>query len=223
LTSPKFKDLLEEVRKRFDFVIVDTPPLLAVTDPCAVAPRVDGVILTLRVGPRTRSSAIRATEMLDAIGANVFGIVVNGVGALSAEGAYTYDSNSYGSRYYRYGEEYYIAGDGKGPNYGFDDAPRTRRNGSKTLINGSGHTLGGTAVASLNGNYSGEGSPEHDDGDSREPLNDDIEASLDVDAIAPNDPLIERNEPDPPPPMTPTKLQDLLKKHQAKKPDENRG
>lgn len=217
LTSPKFKDLLEELRRKFDFVIVDTPPLLAVTDPCAVAPRVDGVILTLRVGPRTRSSAIRATEMLDAIGANLLGVVVNGVGQLSAEGVYTYDSNAYGSKYYRYGEEYYIAGDGKGPNYGFDDAPKKRSNGAKSGANGRSHTAA-TAVATLNGNDHSDGLPSGPD-EQLEP-NDDS-PSLDLDAVAPNDPLIERSEAEPPPPPapTPTKLQDLLKKHQLKKPD----
>jgi succinoglycan biosynthesis transport protein ExoP len=211
LTSPKFKDLLEELRKRFDFVIVDTPPLLAVTDPCAVAPRVDGVILTLRVGPRTRSSAIRATEMLEAIGANVFGVVVNGVGQLSAEGVYTYDANAYGSRYYRYGEEYYIAGDRGGPNYGFDDAPRSRR--AKTSVNGNGHA----AVATLGG----DGDPERGDDGLDDPAQGTEETALDMDAVAPPDPLIERSDAEPPP-LTPTKLQDLLKKHQAKKPPEEK-
>jgi len=221
LTSPKFKDLLDELRTRFDFVIVDTPPLLAVTDPCAVAPRVDGVILTLRVGPRTRSSAIRATEMLDAIGANVFGVVVNGVGQLSAEGAYTYDANSYGSRYYRYGEEYYIAGDRGGPNYGFDDAPRSKRS-PKATVNGNGHSSSAAAMLAAD-----HGDPDqHDDAPAHdsefhEPTNGAGDAPLDVDAVAPPDPLIERSD-DEPPPSTPTKLQDLLKKHQAKKPPDDK-
>ncbi len=37
LTSPRFQDLLDELRGQYDFVLVDTPPLLAVTDPCVVA------------------------------------------------------------------------------------------------------------------------------------------------------------------------------------------
>src|SRR5262249_3549316 len=45
LTSPRFKHLLDEMREQYDFVLVDTPPLLAVTDPCVVAPRVDGLFL----------------------------------------------------------------------------------------------------------------------------------------------------------------------------------
>src|SRR5262249_28722871 len=49
LTLPRFAELLGELRGRYDFVIVDTPPLLAVSDPSVVAPRVDGVLLTIRV------------------------------------------------------------------------------------------------------------------------------------------------------------------------------
>ena len=49
LTSPKFSDVLKQLRERFDFVIVDTPPVLAVSDPSAVAARVDGVILVFRM------------------------------------------------------------------------------------------------------------------------------------------------------------------------------
>ena len=42
LTSPQFKETLTQLRGHYDFVLVDTPPLLAVTDPCVVAGQVDG-------------------------------------------------------------------------------------------------------------------------------------------------------------------------------------
>ena len=47
-SSPQVKLLIAEMREEFDFVVIDTPPLLAVTDPCPIAARVDGVILCLR-------------------------------------------------------------------------------------------------------------------------------------------------------------------------------
>ena len=59
--------------------VVDTPPLLAVTDPCVVAPRVDGVLLTMRLSKKGRPNAERAREVLGALGVNVVGVVVNGV------------------------------------------------------------------------------------------------------------------------------------------------
>ena len=64
LSSEEFANVLELLRDQFDFVIVDTPPVLAVSDPCAVAARVDGVILTFRIHKRkaTRHSCTRRTH-----------------------------------------------------------------------------------------------------------------------------------------------------------------
>ncbi len=79
LSTPQFKNLLDIARERFDFVLVDTPPLLAVTDPCAVAARVDGVLLTLRIRKGVQAVATRAMEMLQAVNGNVLGTIVNGI------------------------------------------------------------------------------------------------------------------------------------------------
>jgi len=108
------KDLIEELREEFDFVIIDTPPLLAVTDAGPIAARVDGVILTLRIKKNVRVSAERAAEMLQNIGANCIGLVVNGVGAQSGYGSqYTYGAYRAGYSYNGYGYGY-----GYGQGYG---------------------------------------------------------------------------------------------------------
>ena len=99
-SSPQVKDLIEELREEFDFVVIDTPPLLAVTDAGPIAARVDGVILTLRIKKNVRVSAERAAEMLQNIGANCIGLVVNGVGAQSGYGSqYTYGAYRAGYSY----------------------------------------------------------------------------------------------------------------------------
>src|SRR6202011_4646557 len=49
LTRPRFNEFLDPIRVQYDFVLIATPPLLAVTDPSVVAPRVDGVLLVIRV------------------------------------------------------------------------------------------------------------------------------------------------------------------------------
>src|SRR5436190_3004001 len=49
LVSTRFKELLDSVRDQYDYVFVDTPPLLAVTDPCVVAGKVDGLFLAIRL------------------------------------------------------------------------------------------------------------------------------------------------------------------------------
>jgi capsular exopolysaccharide synthesis family protein len=99
LTLPRFADLLEELRETYDYVLIDTPPLLAVSDPCAVAPRVDGVVLTIRVSKNGRPAAERACDVLTGLKVHVYGVVVNGVGK---EGAMA----GYGSVNYQYAYEY---------------------------------------------------------------------------------------------------------------------
>lgn len=78
LSTPEFKKLIEEAREKYDLVLIDTPPVIPVTDPCVVAARVDGVILTLRIRRGVQEAAMRAMESLRDIDANVMGVVVNG-------------------------------------------------------------------------------------------------------------------------------------------------
>ncbi|MFL5338838.1 MAG: polysaccharide biosynthesis tyrosine autokinase [Gemmataceae bacterium] len=101
LTSPRFQEVLNEIRDKYDFVLIDTPPLLVVSDPAVVSPRVDGVILTIRVTKNCRPSALRARELLVTLGANILGVVVNGFDNAKSMG-YGYDY-SYG---YKYGYKY---------------------------------------------------------------------------------------------------------------------
>lgn len=114
LTSPGYVDALNKLRAAYEFVIVDTPPMLAVSDPAVVAPRADGVILVLRMSKKARPAAVRARELLAAVGANVIGVAVNGIGGKSNEyGAYggygSYGGYGYGYSYnyqYRYQYQY---------------------------------------------------------------------------------------------------------------------
>jgi succinoglycan biosynthesis transport protein ExoP len=78
LTTPKFQEMLDELRANYDFVILDTPPVLAVSDPAAVAPRADGVILVFRMTKDARPAAERAMDDLTAVGGKLLGVVVNG-------------------------------------------------------------------------------------------------------------------------------------------------
>jgi capsular exopolysaccharide synthesis family protein len=91
LTSPQFEELLEVLREQYDFVMIDTPPVLAVTDPGIVSARVDGVIMALRIRKNGRPGTLRARKILQDLDANILGIVVNGIDHRS--GAYGYYSN----------------------------------------------------------------------------------------------------------------------------------
>jgi succinoglycan biosynthesis transport protein ExoP len=108
LTSPRFKELLDELREQFDYVIVDTPPLLVVTDPCVVAPRVDGVLMTMRVTKNGRPIAERARDVLNSLGAKALGIIVNGV-SMQGPNSYGYGGGygyGYGYGQYDYAQAY---------------------------------------------------------------------------------------------------------------------
>jgi succinoglycan biosynthesis transport protein ExoP len=78
LSTPEFGKLIDEVRESFDIVLIDTPPILPVTDPCVVAARVDGVVVTLRIRRGVQEAAKRAMEMLRDVDAKVVGVVANG-------------------------------------------------------------------------------------------------------------------------------------------------
>ena len=79
LASPAFKTMLSEAKREFDFVLIDTPPLLAVSDPCIVAPQTDGLLLVIRLNKDSRTDITRAAELLDTHNIDVLGAVANGV------------------------------------------------------------------------------------------------------------------------------------------------
>lgn len=115
LTSTKLFDFFETLREKYDFIIIDSPPMLAVTDPCSVAARADGVILAMRIKKNVKLSAGRAKEVLDSVNANIMGIVVNGAGMVqghySNSAAYGYGygygyGSGYAGNYYSYGYDY---------------------------------------------------------------------------------------------------------------------
>ena len=87
LGSIEFKDLLQLYAEQFDFVIIDTPPVLAVSDAAVVSESVDGVIMALRVIKHGRQAAVRTRQILEEHKVPVIGIVVNGFGV---------DRNHYG-------------------------------------------------------------------------------------------------------------------------------
>jgi len=118
LTSPRFKELIDTLRDQHDFVIIDTPPILAVTDASVVAPRVDAVLLVVRLTKHARDGATRATEMLGALGARILGVVVNGLGKASG---YGYSGSRYGG--YRYGGSRYGGSRYGGYAYGGSEGP----------------------------------------------------------------------------------------------------
>jgi capsular exopolysaccharide synthesis family protein len=93
ISSPRMSRLLEEASARFDWVIVDTPPLEAAADASLLAELVDAVVLVVRAN-RTPQAAIQ--RAIDAVGRErILGVVLNGVeGAevISYDGQYGYSA-----------------------------------------------------------------------------------------------------------------------------------
>jgi len=73
------KNLLRMLSERYDHVLIDSPPLIHVTDPVILSSLVDGVILVVHGGKSTRAVTQRARQELASVGAKVFGVVLNNV------------------------------------------------------------------------------------------------------------------------------------------------
>ena len=96
LGSDQMKQFVQLLRKRYDYVIFDTPPALSVTDPLIVASLSDGMVLVIRQGYCTRAMLLRAAEIFRDVNIKVYGFVLNGVDPSLPEyygylGYYSYD------------------------------------------------------------------------------------------------------------------------------------
>ena len=88
LSSKAMRRLLEEFEGRYSQVIVDSPPVLAVTDAAVLAAHTDGAVLVLRSGETEQRSAERSVEQLRRLGVRVFGAVLNEVATTTTEESY---------------------------------------------------------------------------------------------------------------------------------------
>jgi succinoglycan biosynthesis transport protein ExoP len=101
LGSPRFRDFLATLRDHFDWVIVDSPPVMAVTDAAVVAHLVNGVVFVVSAETTGRATAQTAIGQLEAANVKVMGAVLNGVN-LDRNGYY------YANHYRREYGAYYI-------------------------------------------------------------------------------------------------------------------
>jgi polysaccharide biosynthesis transport protein len=98
LDSQKMENLVQEVSERYDFVIIDTPPLNVVADPLTIGKFVDGILLVVRPGVATRETITTAKSLLEQSGTKVLGMIANGITTESGYGGYYY--GKYGNKYY---------------------------------------------------------------------------------------------------------------------------
>ena len=94
LSSKKMKEFLDLMKEKFDTVIIDSPPVLAVTDAQILSTEVEGVLLVAASGQTEKEALIRAKELLLKVKANILGVILTKVPQDSGK--------SYGYTYYYY-------------------------------------------------------------------------------------------------------------------------
>ena len=107
LSSPRLEKLLEEFRKSYDMIIIDSPPVLDVTDPAILGALADGMVVVVHASTLRYHDAARTRELLHNLGTPVLGMVVNGIGHADSGYGYGY-GYGYGSGHsYGYGYGHY--------------------------------------------------------------------------------------------------------------------
>lgn len=135
LGSQTMTDLIAQLEGQCDWVIVDSPPLLAVADAAATARWTDGVLIVTRAGVSTHPAAANARGMLEQVGARILGVVVWGLE--QSAGGHGY--GSYGGYYGGYYSEYYGEGQSdSGARHTLDVAPARKKAAKPAASQGQG-------------------------------------------------------------------------------------
>jgi tyrosine-protein kinase Etk/Wzc len=104
VASERMKHFLEEARQRYDVVLLDSPPVVAVTDAAILTTRADATILVVSSGMTGRGELKRAINLINGVGSKVLGVVMNGLDIKKMYGSYYYYFHYY-QYYYYYGAE----------------------------------------------------------------------------------------------------------------------
>jgi succinoglycan biosynthesis transport protein ExoP len=100
LGSEAMRDLLNSWRNQYDHIIVDTPPVLSVTDAVLLSVEMDTVLLVIRSAQTSKDALRRSRDVLSQVNAKVMGVVVNAIDLQSPDAYYYYYGSNYAGRYY---------------------------------------------------------------------------------------------------------------------------
>lgn len=103
LDSQRMRELVKNLKARYDYVFFDSPPIVGVSDASILASEVDGVLLVVQYRKYPRVISARAKRMIDNVGGNLIGVVLNNINILRDD--YYYYYHSYYSHYNQPGEE----------------------------------------------------------------------------------------------------------------------
>jgi succinoglycan biosynthesis transport protein ExoP len=91
LASNRMKMLLEELRRDFDMIIIDAPPILPVTDTVVLSSVVDGILLVVRHGKSSQDSLRQARDILEKVSSHILGVVINRIPVKDNPGYHYYE------------------------------------------------------------------------------------------------------------------------------------
>lgn len=95
LGSPGMPEILRQLRTSYEMILIDSPPVLPVTDAVLLAPSVDGLVLVCRADTTSRAQATRSAEALKMVNAPLIGTVLNDAAASTAlYGLYGYSAHT---------------------------------------------------------------------------------------------------------------------------------
>jgi len=95
LSSRRLTELIAELRLRYKFVVIDSPPIMAATDAVILSVLVDGVLMVVRSGETPKEAFVRTRDLLAGVKCHMLGVVLNAVDSSSPDYYYSY-------RYYPY-------------------------------------------------------------------------------------------------------------------------
>jgi succinoglycan biosynthesis transport protein ExoP len=99
LSSHRLADAITELRTKFKFIVIDTPPVMAATDAVILSVKADGVVLVVRSGETPKEAFNRTRELLMSVKCRLLGVVLNAVDSSAPDYYYSY-------RYYPYSYGY---------------------------------------------------------------------------------------------------------------------
>lgn len=106
LGSNRMTELIQTLKEDYDYIIIDTPPVCAVTDAAVLAAKVDAVILISAFNTTTREAAADCRRILDKVNSKILGAVMNKIDAKKGRyGYYSYYGHYYHGQYYGQDDE----------------------------------------------------------------------------------------------------------------------
>jgi capsular exopolysaccharide synthesis family protein len=105
LGSAQMKEMIAELKHRYDYVFFDSPPIMGVSDAAVLASEVDMVVQVIQYRRYPQPMNIRAKQMIEKVGGNLIGIVLNNINMSQDESYYYYSGYYHGYYYYSKNEQ----------------------------------------------------------------------------------------------------------------------